>query len=591
MNDKKVKTYGIVLGVLLFLLLAVGITYAVLAWKSSNISILGNAECLDINYVKGNNISDEILLFDESQIINNNKITIKNGMGLTNVTAGIKSNCTIDGYITINLNVSSLNNTFTSSGTSYGALKYVLASYDPSTYTTVNTTTLNNISFNILEKGSITQTGTIKIYEDQLSNTKTNGYLLILYIDGDLVTNYTGDNITASLEAVVTQGKTAAVYIKRLFTPNTTVTNNGIAYNYDTTHNLMQDIGGNIRYYGANPNNYIDIGDIYESNVTKGKWEELGAPFTTEDECKAYFNCSTNYSMFGFSSEDECNSQLPTQVQQRFGMTIEEFNNTYCVIETIVTKGTPILYRIIGVFGDKIKLIRNEVIGAYAWDNKNTSTGAETDYGKNDWTDARLMKLLNPGYESETTGGSLYYNSGSGSCYSGQNNATTTCDFTSTGIKNDTTRNLISDTLYYLGGWNTSEIYSDQIYGYERGTTVYSGRPTTWTGKIALPYPSDYGYAADLGSCTQSLLFYDNSTCTSANWMKPILGTSSWGWLLTPDSAYSHYAWNVYSSGNVGYSDNTFNAYGVAPVLYLGSEQVIESGTGTNSDPYRLSVS
>ena len=590
MNDKKVKTYGIVLGVLLFLLLALGITYAVLAWKSSNISILGNAECLDINYVKGNNISDEILLFDESQIINGNKITIKNGMGLTNVTAGIKSNCTIDGYITINLNVSSLNSTFTSSGASNGALKYVLASYDPSTYTTVNTTTLNNISFNILEKGSITETGTIKIYEDQLSNTKTKGYLLILYIDGDLVTNYTGDNITASLEAIVTQGKTAAIFIKSLFTPNTTVTNNGIAYDYDTTHNLMQDIGGNIRYYGANPNNYIDIGDIYESDVTgKGKWEELGAPFTTEDECKSYFNCSINYSGLGFSSEDECNSQLPTMVQQQLGMTIEEFNNTYCVVETI-PKGTPILYRIIGVFGDKIKLIRNEIIGEYSWDNNDTTTGAEDDYGKNDWTDARLMKLLNPGYESETTGGSLYYNSGSGSCYSGENNATTTCDFTSTGIKNDTTRNLISDTLYYLGGWNTSEIYSDQIYGYERGTTVYSGRPTTWTGKIALPYPSDYGYAADLGSCTQNLLYYDDSTCTSANWMKLIF-TSSYNWLLTPYSGDSLNAWGVRSSGYVNNYYNTYYAYGVAPVLYLGSEQGIESGTGTNSDPYRLSVS
>ena len=588
MNDKKVKTYGIVLGVLLFLLLALGITYAVLAWKSSNISILGNAECLDINYVKGNNISDEILLFDESQIINNNnKITIKNGMGLTNVTAGIKSNCTIDGYITINLNVSSLNSTFTSSGTSYGALKYVLASYDPSTYTTIDTITLNNISFNILEKGSITETGTIKIYDDQLSNTKTKGYLLILYIDGDLVTNYTGDNITASLEAIVTQGKPAATFIKSLFTPNTTVTNNGIAYDYDTTHNLMQDIGGNIRYYGANPNNYIDIGDIYESNVTKGKWEELGATFTTEDECKAYFNCSINYSGLGFSSEDECNSQLPTMVQQQLGMTIEEFNNTYCVVETI-PKGTPILYRIIGVFGDKIKLIRNEVIGDYSWDNNDTTTGAEDDYGKNDWTDARLMKLLNPGYESETTGGSLYYNSGSGSCYSGQNNATVSCDFTSIGLS-ESVKSKIAEVTWNLGGWNASEIYSNQIYGYERGTTVYSGRPTTWTGKIALPYPSDYGYAADLGSCIQNLYNYGNSTCTSTNWMKSIFTSTSW--FLTPYSGSSGNAWSVYSSGNVYDGSNTYGAIGVAPVFYLGSEQGIESGTGTNSDPYRLSVS
>ena len=351
----------------------------------------------------------------------------------------------------------------------------------------------------------------------------------------------------------------------------------------------MQDIGRNIRYYGANPNNYIDIGDIYESNVTKGKWEELGAPFTTEDECKAYFNCSTNYSMFGFSSEDECNSQLPTMVQQRFGMTIEEFNNTYCVAETI-PKGTPILYRIIGVFGDKIKLIRNEVIGDYSWDNKDTTTGAEDDSGKNDWTDARLMKLLNPGYENETIGGSLYYNSGSGSCYSEQNNATTTCDFTSIGLS-ESVKSKIAEVTWNLGGWNTSQIYSDQIYGYERGTTVYSGRPTTWTGKIALAYPSDYGYAVDLGSCNQTLWNYDDSTCTSTNWMKPILASRS-GWLLTPNSGSSYGAWFVDSSGVVSYGSSfACSAYGVAPVFYLGSEQVIESGTGTNSDPYRLSVS
>ena len=317
---------------------------------------------------------------------------------------------------------------------------------------------------------------------------------------------------------------TGAAFINSLFTPNTTVTNNNITYSYDTNHNLMQDIGGNIRYYGAEPNNYI------------------------------YFNCS-DYS-----------------------------NQSSSTCET---------WRIIGVFEGKVKIMRNSIIGSYSWDNKDTTTGAENNFGKNDWTDARLMKLLNPGYENETYGGSLYYNSGSGSCYSGQNNATTTCDFTSTGIKNDATRKLISDTLYYLGGWNRESVYSDQIYGYERGTTVYSGRPTTWTGKIALPYPSDYGYAADLGSCTVQLGSYDDSTCTSANWMKPIFGTSSYNWLLTPNSGSSNIVWIVFSSGNVYYYYNgyTYRAYGVAPVLYLGSELEMGSGTGTNSDPYRLSVS
>lgn len=291
----------------------------------------------------------------------------------------------------------------------------------------------------------------------------------------------------------------------------------------------MKDNAGNIRYYGASPNNYV------------------------------YFNCS-DYSNQTFSTCD--------------------------------------LWRIIGVFDGKVKLIKAVPIGTYSWDNKNTSTGAESAYGKNDWTEARLMKLLNPGYESETVGGSLYYNSGSGNCYAGQNNATKVCNFTSTtsvaslGIKNDITRNLIADTTYYLGGFNRSMIYPNEVYEKERGTTVYTGRPTIWQGKIALPYPSDYGYAADLSECNQTLVEYDNSTCTLNNWMKTILGTSSYGWLLTPHSSDVGYAWVVNSSGDLNYGGGVYayNTYGVAPVLSLSSELSIKAGTGSSSNPYQLST-
>ena len=313
-------------------------------------------------------------------------------------------------------------------------------------------------------------------------------------------------------------------FVSSLFIPNSTVINNSITYQYDTTHSLMKDVGGNIRYYGADPNNYI------------------------------YFNCS-DYS-----------------------------NQSSSTCET---------WRIIGVFNGKVKLIRGSEIGEYSWDNKDTSTGAESGYGKNDWTDARLMKLLNPGYESETTGGSLYYNSGSGTCYSGQNNATKSCNFTSTGIKNDKTRSLISDTKYYLGGWNDSSVVTPVIYEYERGTTVYTGGPTTWQGKIALPYPSDYGYAADLNQCKETLIDYNNSTCISSNWMKTILGTSDLGWLLTSHSGNPINVWYVNSSGNVDVNYSSYSAYvagGVAPVLYLNSELDIKAGTGSSSDPYQLSV-
>ena len=316
-----------------------------------------------------------------------------------------------------------------------------------------------------------------------------------------------------------------AAHITSLYesSSKTSVANNSITYKYDKTNNLMKDVAGNTRYYGASPNNYI------------------------------YFNCA-NYAN---QSSSTCE-----------------------------------IWRIIGVFNGKVKLIRGSQIGSYSWDNKNVSTGAESAYGKNDWTSARLMKLLNPGYSSETTGGSLYYNAKSGNCYSGQNNATKACNFTSTGIKNVITRNLISEETYYLGGYSTSSVYPNEIYKVERGTNVYSGRPTTWKGKVALAYPSDYGYGADLTKCSQKLGNYNNSTCASNNWLKPIISELTYNWLLTPTSDYSSAVWYNYTSGNAQeYGTNVYNAYGVAPVIHLNSELAIKSGDGSNSNPYQLSVS
>ena len=337
-----------------------------------------------------------------------------------------------------------------------------------------------------------------------------------------------GDLIVPSDSTLVTGTYTAPIslakYITNLYAnaSKSTVTNNSITYNYATSESLMNDRlggttssldGGNIRYYGASPNNYV------------------------------YFNC-------------------------------ESYPTTNCE-----------LWRIIGVFNGKIKLIRNSSIGGYSWDTSARAVGSGN--GVNEWSQADLMKLLNPGHESESVGGSLYYNSKSGTCYSGRSNATTSCNFTSTGIKNDTTRNMIAETTWNLGGWNVSNLFSNVMYEKERGTTTVSNpsdgitRATTWTGKIALPYPSDYGYATDLSKCSQ--------TCRNNDWMYPILGTSRNGWLLTPSSSSDCYAFYVDSTGSVRLdSPIVCNAYGVAPVLYLNSNQIIIGGDGSQSNPYQL---
>lgn len=497
----KSKMY-MILGISFLVLAVLGSTYAYYKYVIATINVDTITRGLDyyINYTKGTDITSAALNPGSDYTSGNN----------LSVTLYKKDNTyTIYGHIYID--ISSISDGLSNSG----ALKYAVLE---------GTTKITS--------GQLTGTtsgDTVPLAVNIPLKTTSTKYTVYLWLDENAEDYMYAENtsISATIRCEASMKPisanpyaTTGDYFYKIYSPNTKVINNGITYNYDTTNSLMQDIGGNLRYYGASPNNYI------------------------------YFNCS-DYS-----------------------------NQSSTTCET---------WRIIGVFNGKLKLIRGSQIGTYSWDNKNTSTGAEDNNGKNDWTDARLMKLLNPGYETETTGGSLYYNSGSGNCYAGQNNATKACDFTITGIKNNKTRGLISEETYSLLGWDNSEVYSNQMYEYERSTgSVYTGRPTSWIGKIALAYPSDYGYAADLGKCTKTLFYYRDSTCTSNNWMKSMMTSSNW--LLTPFSGDPVIVWNIRPTGYVYHYDNyPYVASGVTPVLYLNPEIGVK-GTGSSSAPYQISA-
>ena len=518
----------IVLGVSLFILIGSGLTYAGLMWATSNpINIGLTSGCFEINYTPGGAINNaNVEVMNESTLINGSKFTITEGIALTYANIGIKSTCSIEGYGSLYLNVTSLSSAFTT-GSSKGSLKYAILN-NTSSSTNLTVAGLKGQSFDIVKTGTITSTGTVNILTKQLSNTSQYKYLIVFYIDGSKIGNdVIGASFAGTISADAHQGKAPYEGLAKLIANDTfkstkTATLNNVNYKYDDTHKLMEDVAGNIRYYGASPNNYI------------------------------YFNCS------------------------------DYKNQSSSTCET---------WRIIGVFDGKVKIMRGSQIGTYSWDTSDSSTNSG--YGVNEWSQADLMKLLNSGYETESVGGSLYWNAQSGTCYNGSKNATGSCNFTSTGLKNDTTRNLIAETTYYTRGHNSNSIYVDAMYDKERvsGTVITGVTPTrtlTWTGKIAIPYPSDYGYAADLSLCQQTLNNYDNSTCTANNWMKSILAPN-YGRLLTPVSAYAYRAWYVYSSGYVDY-DTAYLAYGVAPVLSLSSELDIGSGTGESSSPYQLSV-
>ena len=348
-----------------------------------------------------------------------------------------------------------------------------------------------------------------------------------------------GDLIVPSASTLVTGTYTAPIslakYITNLYAnaSKSTVTNNSITYNYATSESLMNDRlggttssldGGNIRYYGASPKNYV------------------------------YFNCET-------------------------------YPSTNCE-----------LWRIIGVFDGKIKLIRNGSIGSYSWDT--SVARINSGFGIAEWSQADIMKVLNPNYDSDSVGGSLYYNSKSGNCYNGQNNATISCDFTSTGIKNEITKKMIANFTWNFGMYSdSSDLYSNQIYVKERGTNVFANpsdgitRTSTWNGKIALPHPSDYGYATDFLKCTDNIFDVDETdktfyNCGANDWMLRVGGTTDY-WLLVPNNYHESGVNLAYVSGYLINATKASYAYGIIPTLYL-EDQILHSGDGSQSNPDQL---
>ena len=245
------------------------------------------------------------------------------------------------------------------------------------------------------------------------------------------------------------------------------------------------------------------------------------------------------------------------------------------------------LWRIIGVFDTddgtgkvekRLKIIRNESIGNYSWDYNSAGNYI------NEWSTAQLNNLLNSG---------AYYNRTTGTYY---NNSTTASnvDFTNKGLT-EKAKAMIGNAKWYLGGSSTyKDVTAPMFYTRERGTGVYSGRSTSWTGKVGLMYPSDYGYATSGGTTTnrasclaKELYNWDNSSvsdCKNNDWM---YNSNTWQWTISPLADYSNVVFRVFVAG---YVDDYFAYnYGTArPVVHLKSTIKVITGSGTKETPYIL---
>ena len=245
------------------------------------------------------------------------------------------------------------------------------------------------------------------------------------------------------------------------------------------------------------------------------------------------------------------------------------------------------LWRIIGVFGNNVKLVRKDSLGSLSWDSSESSINSG--WGVNEWSTSALKNYLN----------TMYYGGTSVTCYNAKNKQTTTCP---TNKLNTESKTLID---YYT--WKTGAIEMSKrtntpaFYKSERGNVtgkICNGgsacndtveRTTEWPGYIGLPYATDYAYASGESICETNMVKQDSSNtyiCKNNNWMfKP----NTWYWTLSLDAypSASRGVWLVHGVGSVA---NNNAAYGGAifPAIYLKSNVLIESGNGREDAPYIL---
>ena len=262
-------------------------------------------------------------------------------------------------------------------------------------------------------------------------------------------------------------------------------------------------------------------------------------------------------------------------------------------------------WRIVGVFNEenasgekaeRIKLVKDEPIslstevpttitkGNIAYQMFNPTSGTKYKYfywnnpddnysgNWNDWTKAGSMYYLNENYLNSLENSSL-----------------------------------IENMKYYLGNVNTDNGpitgITKEIYTQERGTTVcdssitsnshsnncniWNGNQASWNGKIALLYPSDYGYASNTSNWSKDLSSAYSNGLSLNNWMfnNEMAGT----WFLSPAS-YGPSIVSVVSRDGRLRRGNADRDGALRPVLSLGSQAMIISGSGSINDPYLLNA-
>ena len=252
-------------------------------------------------------------------------------------------------------------------------------------------------------------------------------------------------------------------------------------------------------------------------------------------------------------------------------------NNYVCFGSDESTCPTDNLYRIIGVFDGRVKLIKAD----YA---TSALLGTDGDYKDIYSDDITTYKgnLAN----SEIVSYYWFYRGylyASNNWSNGQLNKT---NLNANYLNNIGSKwsNMIDIAIWKIGG-NTNENIRIVIpsVAYQNEITNPASK-STYNAKIGLMYVSDYGFAAPQTAWTTTMYDYSDTTIKNANWL--YLGLNEW--TITPMTGDTTSIFYLYINGCI-HSQNSADSRVVRPTFYLNNSVIKTSGDGTKTNPYRIS--
>ena len=257
-------------------------------------------------------------------------------------------------------------------------------------------------------------------------------------------------------------------------------------------------------------------------------------------------------------------------------------NNYVCFGSNESTCPTDNLYRIIGVFGNQVKLIKYDY-------GTTDELGTDGDYYQT-YKEWGMDSTYKGTYGDGERIGVYYWNNAT------QTNTWSESLLNKTNLNTNFINNIgeewankIATTTWKVGGnTSTNIVYQSAKTAYQNEivnpvTANTTDNATEYTAKIGLMYVSDYGFAAEPSAWTLTMDDYNNTTATSTNWMYMGL----YEWTISRNADNSGNAFNVNSYGGVD-DGCVYYHIAVRPSFSLLSSVTYSKGDGTQNSPIRI---